>query len=81
MHLDHPHLVILSIPNEYQLKKNLNKIRELGIKCVPFYEADIGNELTAFATEPIFEEGRHVFKKFNCMKIKPVTKEELCLTS
>lgn len=41
---------------------------QLQLPCYPFYEPykDIG--LTAFATQPIVEEQRHLFKKFKLWK-------------
>lgn len=43
----------------------MDYVHSFGIKVSPFYEDDDG--LTAFATEPIFENQRSVFRRFNCI--------------
>jgi hypothetical protein len=48
----------------------------MGIICKPFYEADLGYQLTAFATEPIFGEKRRLFKRLQLFK-QPVLKGEV----
>lgn len=64
---DHPHLVLIGIKSEEQLKNALDKVREWGILVVPFYEDN--SELTAFATRPIVkDEERKLFKKFQLLK-------------
>lgn len=65
--LDHPHLVVCGIRDERQLHRALRKVEQAGIKCCPFYEPDRGNELTSFATEPVFSDRRHIFKRYNCL--------------
>lgn len=65
--LDHPHLVCLGIRNEEHLQKALNRLQKEGVTCRPFIEPDRGNELTAFATEPIFEDRRPLFRRYNCL--------------
>lgn len=40
----------------------------LSIKYQPFYEADIGNQLTAIATKPIYGENRRHFQKYNLLR-------------
>jgi hypothetical protein len=42
----------------------LDKIQETGIKVEAFYEPDWDYGLTAFATEPLLENQREVFRKF-----------------
>jgi hypothetical protein len=64
---DKPHLVLIGIRDEVQLQKALSRIESAGVKCTSFYEPDIENQLTAFATETIFEEQRHLFKRYNCL--------------
>jgi len=43
------------------------KIERSGILYKEFLEPDIGNQLTAIATEPICGDRRKVFKKFKLM--------------
>lgn len=64
---EHPHFVLLGIRNVQKLEQALDKIKESGIALKAFYEPDIGNQLTAFATEPVSEDKKHLFKKFNCL--------------
>jgi hypothetical protein len=61
----HPSVIILSIKNERKLQKIAN---ELKVKYRPFFEPDIGNQLTAIATEPISGEDRNMFRKYNLIK-------------
>lgn len=65
--LDHPHFVLIGVKNEQQLTKALDYVQNLGIKACPFYESDLCNELTAFATQPVFEDQRPLFRKYNCL--------------
>ena len=76
--LDHPHLVVFGIKNEQHLQKALNRLRVEGVECRPFVEPDRGNELTAFATEPIFSERRHLFRRYNCLSSGFVGQESNC---
>lgn len=47
------HLIICSAPDEPSLKKLVGDVREKDIRCVEFFEPDLGGSLTAFATEPL----------------------------
>ena len=66
--LDHPHFVVLGIRDERELQRALRRTQSSGIKIKPFYEADRDGELTAFATEPIFENNRDFFSRYNCLQ-------------
>jgi hypothetical protein len=46
------YLVFLSVETEQDLWKYLEKFEKKGLKVTPFFEPDIGNELTAIAVEP-----------------------------
>ena len=74
--LDHPHFVLLGIRDLNQLQNALARIQSSGISVCPFYESDLNDELTAFATEPIFENQRHLFKKYNCINDRNFVKAE-----
>jgi len=65
--LDHPHFVLLGIRDLRELEKALDRIKSTGILVCPFYEADLGDELTAFATQPVSEHQRSLFRKYNCL--------------
>ena len=65
--IDHPHLVVLGIKTEEQLKNALDRVTKSGIINVPFYESN--GELTAFATRPIMsEDDRKLFKRYQLLK-------------
>jgi len=64
----HPHLVCIGIKSEAKLRSVLNEITAQGIRASPFIEPDIGDQMTAFATEPVFGERRKVFKRFSLLR-------------
>ena len=65
---DHPYVVILAAKNEQRLHRVRKYLVENGIKHAHFYESDIGNELTALATEPICGDRRELFSKYQLLK-------------
>lgn len=67
--LDHPHLVVCGVNSETHLEQAAYRLEKAGIRYRPFREADIDDQLTAIATEPIFGEDRRHFKKYNCLKM------------
>lgn len=71
MYLNRPsvdHLVVCSVKNEQALHKARDQLKEAGINFVTFEEPDIGNEMTALATEPISGDKRLFFKKYQLLK-------------
>ena len=64
---DHPHFVLIGLRNERELERALIRTQSSGIQVRPFYEADRGDELTAFATQPILEHQRSFFRRYNCL--------------
>lgn len=65
--LDHPHFVVLGIRNQQELERAYRRVQSSEIRVRPFFESDLGDELTAFATEPISEEQRSFFRRYNCL--------------
>ena len=61
-------LVVCTVADESQLYKWTDKLRTRGIEFATFYEPDIGNQLTAIATEPVYKKQRKVFSGLNLMK-------------
>lgn len=57
-------IIIIQIPDEETLKKELHYIQSLGIHCVSFYEPYEDTGITAFATLPLTEDKRHLFKQY-----------------
>lgn len=60
-------LIALQVPNKSSLEKALSKLNE-HVRCVPFYEPDNNEGLTAFASEPIPPEQRKIFSKYQLWK-------------
>ena len=67
---EHPHFVICGVKNENLLKNAYSKIIEQNIKAKSFIEPDIGDQMTAFATEPVCNEQRRIFRKYKLLKPK-----------
>jgi len=61
-------VVLCSVRNETKLRNSLDFIQSRGIKCAAFEEPDLDNQLTAIATEPVYQNQRHIFRKFQIMK-------------
>lgn len=72
--LDHPSVILCGVDDEAKLQKQLDFYQNQGILCKPFYEADLDNQLTAFATEPIFGERRKLFKRLQLCKTSDFVK-------
>lgn len=51
-YLESNHLALLSVRNEFELRKFLAKAEILGIRTSQFTEPDLGNSLTSAAFEP-----------------------------
>ncbi len=59
-----PNLVILGIKNQQKLGKIAQEIEDGGLLVHRFYEPDNREGLTAFATQPIVEDQRKIFRKY-----------------
>ena len=64
---DHPHFCICNVRDEKRLIHDMEKLKVAGVKLTPFYESDLNNQLTAFATEPITGEQRKLFRNFQLL--------------
>lgn len=64
----HPHLVVLGVRDENKLIQIQSKLEAAGIRFRSFIEPDIGNQLTAIATEPISGERRKFFKNYQLLQ-------------
>ncbi len=65
---EHPSVIICGVDNKFKLEKYLDHFRSLDIICKPFYESDLDGQLTAFASEPVGEHQRHLFKRLQLLK-------------
>lgn len=66
--MEHPHFVVCGVKNEAAIRKAHHQIQNQGIRCRAFFEADLDNQMTAFATEPIYDAQRRVFRNFQLLK-------------
>lgn len=67
---EHPSVIILGVKNEVKLHQIRQFLIENDVQHAHFYEPDIGDELTAVATQPIFGERRRLFRKFQLVRPK-----------
>lgn len=65
--------MLLGTESEQQLLRVQSRLQSLGIICKPFRDSDLGNELTAVATEPISGSRRRFFRQYRCLRA-----EDLC---
>lgn len=65
---EHPHFAVCAVKDERRLLHDLAKLKELGIRIIEWREADLNDELTAIATEPISGEMRRHFRNFQLLK-------------
>lgn len=66
---NHPHLVICEVKGLPQLIKVIDKLKSISIKHSFFIEPDLDNTLTAVSTEPVSQELRKHFKKFQLLNL------------
>jgi len=64
----HPYVIVCGAKSELALTKIASSLKIENIRFREFREPDIGNQLTAIATEPIYGEYRKFFKKFQLLK-------------
>jgi hypothetical protein len=60
-------IIIFGTKNKEELESLLEQFRPQ-LDCYPFFEPYKDTGLTAFATNPISEENRHLFKNFKLWK-------------
>jgi hypothetical protein len=63
-----PSIVLIQIKDEKELLKAYEKIGSLGIHCEMFHEPYKQTGATSFATEPIFQNQRSLFSKYQLWK-------------
>lgn len=63
----HPSLVALAVKSEYKLKWVIRECMVHGIDFVIFRDTIHSNEITAVATEPLYDEKRKVFKRYSLL--------------
>jgi hypothetical protein len=68
---EHPHLIVCGVRDERGLWQSLDRLRRLGIRFHAFTEPDLGGQLTALATEPVFGDRRRLFRRFQLLTPQP----------
>lgn len=63
-------LIVCTVADEKALYDFSDKLIESGIQHAAFCEPDIGNQLTALATEPLYGDQRKAFSNLPLMKGK-----------
>ena len=61
-------MVLLGVENEEMLKQAVMDIASQGIPMRPFFEPDIGNQMTAAASVPVYGKKRETFKRFKLLR-------------
>lgn len=59
----HPNLVVLTVPDEAELLRMRDRVHDCELRFEIFREADMRDEHTALATEPLGPENRRLFEK------------------
>jgi hypothetical protein len=65
----HPSVIVCGVRDERRLYRCLDRLRAAGIRCRPFHEPDLGNELTAVATEPLCGDRRELVSGFPLLTV------------
>ena len=76
----HPHLILLEIHSEQALAAVCARLERHGLQFSPFYEPDLGDELTAVATEVVRGEKRKLMRRYQCLKSVQATNSITHLT-
>lgn len=64
----HPSIIVCTVKNEDKLNDAIKYLHDNKIKFCTFREPDIGDELTAIATEPLYGDDRKIMNKFQLMR-------------
>lgn len=59
----------MGVPDERRLDALREKLEANQVQHSCFYEADLNNELTALATVPLTGDIRHLFRKYQLLKL------------
>lgn len=65
---EHPNLVLCGVGNLADLEAVCLIMAAAGIRFRPFADDDLGDMMTAVATEPIGGAQRKLFRKYQCLK-------------
>ena len=62
-----PYLVVIGVKSERKLIELSKRVGEI-CGVFAFYEPDMNNEMTAFATEPVTGDLKHNFQKYQLLQ-------------
>ena len=65
---EHPSVIICGVKSEDKLKNAISRLQDNNVFFKEFREPDIGHQLTAVATEPIYGDDRKIFRKYQLIK-------------
>lgn len=66
--LEGTYMVLLGVKDEDELKSAVNDIASQGVSMKPFFEPDIGMQMTAAASIPVYGDKRKIFKNFKVLR-------------
>jgi hypothetical protein len=59
---------VIGVKDESALLKAFNKTQQNGIRCTVFREADLDDQATALATEPVYGDTRRIFQNYQLLR-------------
>ena len=65
--LEHPHIIVCGVADEVALYQSIDRLRAHHIRFQAFFEPDLGGQMTAVATEPVFDAARRVFRRYRLL--------------
>jgi hypothetical protein len=65
---EHPHIALCGVKDEQRLYRVTQHLDSIGVRYKTFQEADLNDQLTSIATEPITGEVRRHFRKYQLLK-------------
>lgn len=66
--IEHPHLVVLTVPTQRELLRAADLLDHAGIKYRQFVEPDLDNSVTAICTAPVSGEQRKHFRRYPLLR-------------
>lgn len=63
----HPHIIVCDVRDERALRQSHDRLVRQGVRCRAFIEPDLDNQLTALATEPVFDHTRRLFRRYQLL--------------
>jgi hypothetical protein len=66
---EHPFLIVCGVRDEQRLGRWLDRLRAAGIRFRAFFEPDLGDQLTAAATEPVRGQQRDAFRDLRLLTV------------